>query len=91
MILLKIGLDGQEPVVERLAHAFPTTEDLKRHEVLAEDSRDEDAVLFRDDFFGDAAFFFDEEGGVAVCIALVLVPLNYECSKLYGIPLPRPM
>ena len=44
-----------------MAHAFPTTEDLKRHEVLAEDGGDEDAVFFGDDFFSDTAFFFDEE------------------------------
>ena len=60
VVLLQICLDGQEPVVEGLAH-----------EVLAEDSGDEDAVFFGDDFFGDAAFFFDEERGVTVCVASV--------------------
>jgi hypothetical protein len=33
---------------------------------LAEYSGDEDAVLFGDDLFGDATFFFDEERCVAV-------------------------
>lgn len=71
VVLLQVCLDGQEPVVEGLAHAFPAAEDLERHEVLAEDSGDEDAVFFGDDFFGDAAFFFDEERGVTVCVASV--------------------
>ena len=43
------------------APALPFADDLERHEVLAEDSRDKNAVFFRYKFFGDAAFFFDEE------------------------------
>jgi hypothetical protein len=34
---------------------------------LAEDGGDEDAVLFGDDLFGNATFFFDEQRGVAIC------------------------
>jgi hypothetical protein len=33
---------------------------------LAEDGGDKNAVFFRDELFGNSAFFFDEEGCVAV-------------------------
>jgi hypothetical protein len=66
MVVLQVRLDGEEFAVHGGAHAFPAAEDLERHEILAQNGRDEDTVFFGDDFFGGSAFFFDEEGGVAV-------------------------
>jgi hypothetical protein len=63
---LEIRLDGKELVVHGWAHALPATEHFERHEVLAQDSGDEDAVLFGDDLFRDATFFLDEKGCVAI-------------------------
>ena len=59
VILLQVCLYREELGAHRLAPALPFSEDLERHEVLAKDGGDEHAVLFRYDFFGDAAFFFD--------------------------------
>lgn len=69
VIFLQIGLDGEEFGVEGFAPALPFAKDFERHEVLAENGGDEDAVFLGDDFLGDAAFFFDEERRVAVCWA----------------------
>jgi hypothetical protein len=64
-------LDRQEFAVHGLAPALPFAEDFERHEVLTEDGGDEDTIFFRDELFGDAAFFFDEEGCVAIWKRLV--------------------
>jgi hypothetical protein len=67
VVILQMSLYVGKLGVHGFAPALPFTQDLERHEVLAEDGGYEDAVFFRDDFFGETAFFFDEEGCVAVC------------------------
>ena len=65
-VFLEVSLNGVEFPSHGFAPALPLAKNLERHEVLAENGGDEDAVFLGHEFFGDAAFFFDEEGCVAI-------------------------
>lgn len=69
MVSLQRGLHAVEFTVHGRGPVLPLTQHFQAHEVLTEDGGDEDAVFLGDDFFGLAAFFFDEQGGVAVFAA----------------------
>ena len=66
VVLLQIGLNRMKFGMHGFAPALPLANNFERHEVLAEDGGNENAVFFGYDFFGNAAFFFDEERSVAV-------------------------
>jgi len=63
---LERGLDGGEFFCHVGRPVLPFAENFHGHEILAENGRNEDAILLAHDFFCRTTFFFDEKGRVSI-------------------------
>ena len=63
---MQVLLDSPPLSLRTRIPPLPTTEYFQRHEVLANNGRNQDTILFRDDLFSFAAFGIQEQGPIAI-------------------------